>query len=724
MDVSHILDSLNPEQRDAVTAERGHLLIQAGAGSGKTRVLTHRIAWLNQVEGVSPWGLLAVTFTNKAAGEMRSRVERLLETSIGPMWVGTFHGLSHRFLRMHWKEAGLPQSFQILDAEDQLRMVRRAMRGLDLDETRWPPRNAMWYINNKKDEGLRPQHIRDDGDPTEQQYIRIYTAYQTACELAGAVDFAELLLRNLETLRDNEELLAHYQKRFQHLLVDEFQDTNTIQYAWLRLLAGEKGSVFAVGDDDQSIYGWRGAKVENILNFHQDFPDTRIIRLEQNYRSTGNILKAANALIEYNDGRLGKNLWTDGGDGEAITFYSAYNESDEARFIVDRILEHTGSGGLRAECAILYRSNAQSRAIEEAMVQVAMPYRIYGGMRFFERMEIKDALAYLRLISQPDDDISFERVVNQPTRGVGEKTLSQIRDAARDAGVSLWRACAEILSCGALKGRAATAVGGFVRLIIKLRQDTDGMALDRMVEHVIEHSGLLEHYKKDRSDKGESRVENLQELVNAAAVEPQTFEDMPDMSALDAFLANASLEAGDQQGDEWEDCVQLMTLHSAKGLEFPNVFISGMEQGLFPNQRSAEEPGRMEEERRLCYVGITRAEKKLYLCMAEQRRLYGRDQFNMPSRFIGEIPAEHIEEIRPRLQVSRPMINPPRKTLREENQTGIALGQRVRHGKFGEGTVTDYEGQGAHARVYVNFEEVGSKWLVMAYAKLEVLSPA
>jgi len=440
MDVSHILDSLNPEQRKAVTAEPGPLLIQAGAGSGKTRVLTHRIAWLQQVAGVSSFGILAVTFTNKAAGEMRSRVEELSGHAIGPMWIGTFHGLSHRFLRMHWKEAKLKQTFQILDSEDQRRMVQRAIRSLKLDESAFPPRNAMWYINNKKDEGLRPQHIRDNDDPTEQQMIQIYKAYEAACNLASAVDFAELLLRALETLRDNEELLTHYQNRFQHLLVDEFQDTNSIQYAWLRLLAGDKGNVFAVGDDDQSIYGWRGAKVENILNFEQDFPGTEVIRLEQNYRSTGNILKAANMLIENNADRLGKNLWTDLGDGDPITFYSAYNEGDEARFILERILEHVNKGGTRAETAILYRSNAQSRALEEELVRGGIPYRVYGGMRFFERMEIKDALAYLRLISLADDDVSFERVVNQPPRGIGDKTLTQIRTVATDANVSLWHA--------------------------------------------------------------------------------------------------------------------------------------------------------------------------------------------------------------------------------------------------------------------------------------------
>lgn len=728
MDVSHILDTLNTEQREAVSAEPGPLLIQAGAGSGKTRVLTHRIAWLNQVEGVSPFGILAVTFTNKAAGEMRSRVEELLGNTIGPMWVGTFHGLSHRFLRMHWKEAQLPQAFQILDSEDQRRMVQRSIRGLGLDEAHWPPRTAMWYINAKKDEGLRAQHIRDEGDPTEQQMVRIYEAYQTACELAGAVDFAELLLRALETLRDNDELLMHYQNRFQHVLVDEFQDTNAIQYAWLRLIAGTPdgavGNIFAVGDDDQSIYGWRGAKVENILNFNQDFPGTRTIRLEQNYRSTANILNAANSLIENNSDRLGKNLWTNIGDGDLITFYSAYNEGDEARFIVERITDHIHSGGSRSDAAILYRSNAQSRVIEEELFRSGMPYRVYGGLRFFERMEIKDTLAYMRLLNLPEDDISFERIVNQPTRGIGDKTISQIRDVARDAGVSLWHASAEILSANALKGRAATAVGSFMKLIIKMREDTKDMVLEDMVEHIVKNSGLLEHYKKDRTDKGEARVENLQELIGAAGMPIEIPDDMPEMTPLDAFLSNAALEAGEKQGDEWEECVQLMTMHSAKGLEFPVVFITGMEQGLFPSQRSIEEGG-IEEERRLCYVGVTRAEQKLYLSMAEHRRLYGRDHFNTASKFISEIPSEFLQEIRPRLNTTRPVVQTPvRKAIKEDNTTGLSVGQRVKHTKFGEGMVTDYEGNGAHARICINFEDVGSKWLVMAYAKLEVLNNA
>jgi DNA helicase-2/ATP-dependent DNA helicase PcrA len=724
MDVSHILDPLNEKQREAVTAENAPLLIQAGAGSGKTRVLTHRIAWLNQVVGISPHGILAVTFTNKAAGEMRTRVEQLLGLSVAPMWVGTFHGLSHRFLRMHWKEAGLPQSFQILDSEDQKRMVQRTIRGMGLDESHWPPRTAMWYINDKKDDGLRADHIRDEGDPTEQQLIAIYKAYETACELAGAVDFAELLLRTLETLRNNEALLDHYRQRFQHILVDEFQDTNTIQYAWLRLLAGDTGYVFAVGDDDQSIYGWRGAKIENILNFSEDFPGTRVIRLEQNYRSTSTILNAANALIENNSNRLGKNLWTDIGEGDPITFYSAYNEGDEARFVAERVMEHVAGGGLRSEIAVLYRSNAQSRVLEEEMFRNAIPYRVYGGLRFFERMEIKDALAYLRLLSLPEDDISFERVVNQPPRGIGDKTISQVREVARDAGVSLWHACAEILSVGGLKGRAATAVGNFMKLIIRLRTETEDLALDKLVEHTLNETGLLTHYEKDQTEKGQARVENLHELVGAASVPIESPQDGDELSELDVFLAHAALEAGEQQGSEFEDCVQLMTMHSAKGLEFPLVFITGMEQGLFPSQRSIEESG-IEEERRLCYVGVTRAQSRLFLSMAEHRRLYGRDHFNTTSRFIDEIPDDLLLEIRPRLNVTKPVMQTPRRqSLREENTTGLMIGQRVMHAKFGEGIVTDYEGQGAHARVYINFEDVGPKWLVMAYAKLEILNVA
>ena len=728
MDVSDLIDSLNDAQRAAVTAPPGHLLVQAGAGSGKTRVLVHRIAWLNRVEGVSPLGIMAVTFTNKAAREMRQRVEALLDTPVGPMWIGTFHGLAHRFLRFHWKEAKLPQAFQILDSDDQLRLVKRVVRTLELDETHFPPRQVQWFINGHKDEGRRPHHIDDQNDPITKQYVRVYTAYEAACERAGAVDFAELLLRALETLRENDALLAHYRRRFRHVLVDEFQDTNAIQYAWIRLVAGDTGHVFAVGDDDQSIYAWRGARVENILNFNQDFPTAELIRLEQNYRSTANVLDAANALIDRNAGRLGKNLWTAGDAGEKITLYNAYNETDEARFIVETILERVTEGGFRRrDCAILYRSNAQSRVIEEYLVAAKVPYRVYGGQRFFERAEIKDTLAYLRLATHAHDDVSFERIVNQPARGIGDKTVSDIRNEARARSIPMWRAAGELVAAKGLKGRANTAVAKFLSLVEALRDTIEDQPLPTKVQSVAEGSGLLEHFDKDKSDRGQSRVENVQELANAARTFVHTASDRaigdePDMSPLDDFLAHAALEAGEGQGERDDDAVQLMTLHSAKGLEFPIVFIAGLEQGIFPHQRSAEDPVRMEEERRLCYVGITRAEKKLYLTMAEQRRLHGRDQYNPPSKFVGELPGELLEEIRPRMSISLPVYrDEARKPTRfeEEHDTGLTLGQQVVHRKFGSGVVVDQEGRGTQARVQINFEDAGPKWLVLAYANLE-----
>jgi DNA helicase-2/ATP-dependent DNA helicase PcrA len=719
MDVSDLLDSLNDAQRLAVSSPPGHLLVQAGAGSGKTRVLVHRIAWLNRVEGVSPFSIMAVTFTNKAAREMRLRVEQLLGMGIGPMWVGTFHGIAHRFLRMHWEEAGLPKAFQILDSDDQLRLVKRTIRTLELDETHFPPRQVQWYINGHKDEGRRPNHIDDENDPITQQYIRLYTAYEASCARAGAIDFAELLLRSLETLRDNAALLAHYRKRLQHLLIDEFQDTNAIQYAWIRLLAGDTGSVFAVGDDDQSIYAWRGARVENILNFDKDFSSAELVRLEQNYRSSGNILKAANALIDKNHGRLGKNLWTAGSEGELITIYNAYNETDEARFIVETITDQVADGGQRKDCAILYRSNAQSRVIEEYLVAAGVSYKVYGGLRFFERAEIKDALAYLRLATHTYDDVSFERIINQPARGIGDKTVSDIRIEARGRNIPMWEAASDLVQEKRLKGRANTAVAAFMSLMEKMRESIAELALPQQVQTVADMSGLIEHFKKDQSDRGQSRVENVEELANAARTYVHHAADDPDLNALDEFLAHAALEAGEGQADADDNAVQLMTLHSAKGLEFPVVFMAGMEQGLFPHQRSAEDPVRMEEERRLCYVGITRAEKKLYMTMAEQRRLYGRDQYNPPSKFVAELPAELLEEIRPRMQVSMPVYRREQSYVQEEYDTGLSIGQMVKHGKFGVGIVLDQEGQGKQARVQVNFQDAGSKWLVLAYANLQ-----
>jgi DNA helicase-2/ATP-dependent DNA helicase PcrA len=720
MDVSHLLDGLNEDQRQAVASPLGAALVLAGAGSGKTRVLVHRVAWLIQVEGASPNSILAVTFTNKAAAEMRSRIETLLGIPSGAMWLGTFHGLAHRLLRIHWREAGLPQSFQILDSEDQARVLRKVLKALDLDETRWIPREILWFINAQKDEGHRPKHIKDDGDPTRRQLIKIYQAYEDACQRAGVVDFAELLLRAYELWRDNPALLQHYRTRFQHVLVDEFQDTNAIQYKWLMLLTAQGGMPFVVGDDDQSIYRWRGARVENLNQFRRDFPAAVLYKLEQNYRSTGTILKAANALIANNAGRLGKTLWTSGEDGEKVKLYAAFNERDEADFVVNRIREWVARGGARREVAVLYRSNAQSRVFEEAFLNARMPYRVYGGLRFFERAEIKDALAYLRIIASRADDTSFERVVNLPVRGIGARTMDLVRDTARANSTSLWNgaiACTQ----GALPQRAAQALQSFMELIDKLAREVNGLELHEQVDHVIQMSGLIEHYKKEKGERGEGRIENLLELVSAArGFSPET-EAEAELSPLESFLAHAVLESGEGQADPYDDCVQMMTLHSAKGLEFPVVFLAGMEDGLFPHQRSVADLAGLEEERRLCYVGATRAMRHLYITYAEQRRLYGVDTYGQPSRFISELPPELVEEIRPRLQVSRPVFVKRSSTLDESPAAGMRMGSRVRHSKFGDGVVLNFEGNGPHARIQVNFERQGTKWLMLSYANLEVV---
>jgi len=721
MDVTPILESLNDAQRQAVTAPAVPTLVIAGAGSGKTRVLVHRAAWLIDVEGVPPQGLLAVTFTNKAAAEMRGRIESLLNMPVNHLWIGTFHGLAHRLLRRHWREAGLPQNFQIIDSDDQLRLIKRLLKNLEVDDSRWVPREIQYFINAQKDEGLRAKHLDDERDPNRRQMIALYAAYEEVCERGGLVDFAELLLRAHELWRDNEELLAHYRRRFAHLLVDEFQDTNAIQYAWLRMLAGAEGVPFVVGDDDQSIYRWRGARVEHIHQFQKDFPDTSVIKLEQNYRSTGTILNAANAVIANNSSRLGKNLWTEGVQGEPIRVYAAYNERDEADFVIGRLRDWIDQGNLRADAAVLYRSNAQSRVLEEGLINAGMPYRVYGGLRFFERAEIKDALAYLRLISNRDDDSSFERIVNRPTRGIGARTAEQMRAYARANSCSLWRAAGAI-AADELNGRAANAVLAFINLIERMARDVADLDLAEQIDHVIHSSGLIDFFRKDKGEKGETRVENLLELVSAGrSFEPDPAEEM---APLDEFLAHAALEAGEGQADAWEDCVQLMTMHSAKGLEFPLVFLSGMEDGLFPHQRSIADPHGLEEERRLCYVGITRAKEALYVTYAEQRRLHGMDNYSQPSRFIAEIPAELVEEVRPRVQVSRPLHPQPRTrpaATGADPELGIRLGQHVRHARFGEGVILNFEGQGAHARVEVNFESAGTKWLVLSYANLDLM---
>jgi DNA helicase-2/ATP-dependent DNA helicase PcrA len=721
MDVSRILEPLNEAQRAAVGAPPAPTLVLAGAGSGKTRVLVYRIAWLCMVEGTSPYSVLAVTFTNKAAAEMRGRVEALLSASTRGMWVGTFHGLSHRLLRAHWREAKLPETFQILDSDDQYRLVKRVLRGLGLDEARWPPRQTQWYINARKDEGLRPQHLEDTGDLVSRQFVRIYTAYEGACQRAGLVDFAELLLRSLELLHDDARLLAHYRERFRHILVDEFQDTNAIQYEWLKLLAGDKIPIFAVGDDDQSIYGWRGARIENIHSFTRDYKDAQVFRLEQNYRSTGTILAAANSLIGHNQGRMGKALWTSGHGGEPIQLYAAYNEQDEARFVADRLADWTERGNPRREAAILYRSNAQSRVFEEVLVARGIPYRVYGGLRFFERAEIKDALAYLRLTSNQDDDASFERIVNLPARGLGERTVALLRNLARGEGSTLWHAVKTLTGGSALPARAASALLGFVRLIETMSVAIAGLPLHEQVDHVIQHSGLMKHHGAEGGEKGQARVENLEELVIAARGFRLDPDQHGNMTPLDAFLAHAALEAGEGQGEAYQDCVQLMTLHSAKGLEFPLVFLAGMEEGLFPSSMSINEPGRLEEERRLCYVGITRACRQLVISFAESRRQYGSESYNPPSRFIGELPPELIREVRPRVMISQPFRVRATRAPQAHNESDIGVGKRVAHAKFGEGVVLDCEGQGRHARVQVNFERAGCKWLVVEYANLQTL---
>jgi len=768
MDVSHLLDGLNPAQREAVTAPAGHYLVLAGAGSGKTRVLTHRIGWLLEVDRVSPWAVLAVTFTNKAAGEMRARTEGLIANDLRGLTIGTFHGIAHRLLRRHWREARLPETFQILDADDQQRLVKRTIQGMGLDEARFPPRQATWFINGAKDEGKRPDALNAGYNPVNATLIDIYRAYEAACQRAGLVDFAELLLRAHELWLHNDTLLQHYRERYRHLLIDEFQDTNTLQYAWIRVLAGSTGQVFVVGDDDQAIYGWRGARVENVHDFLRDFPSAKTIRLEQNYRSTGNILAAANAVIAHNPDRLGKELWTSGAAGTPIEVYAAYNEQDEARYVIDRIREYIAGDEKASDIAILYRSNAQSRNFEEQLIQHDIAYRVYGGLRYFDRAEIKDALAYLRLVANRHDDAAFERAVNTPPRGIGERTIDSLRQRARRDESSLWEASLAELSTDALAGRAKNALRAFLQLIDNLSRDCllprrpresgdpatlpllEQQALDprfrgddesvgadegdtradeplplaEQIEHAIARSGLRDFYEKDSRGSAESRVENLDELINVASRFSRTPEDLEaGLSELAAFLAHAALEAGEGQGESWEDCVQLMTLHSAKGLEFPLVFLVGLEDGLFPSQKSTEEPGRLEEERRLAYVGITRARTRLVLTYAESRRLHGQEMYARPSRFLREIPPELLHEVRPRVQVSRPVYASSERVVAAPVETTppLKLGQRVRHATFGEGVVVDYEGSGAHTRVQINFEGAGSKWLVLAYANLSLI---
>jgi len=753
MDISFILNDLNDAQREAVTAEDTHALILAGAGSGKTRVLIHRIAWLTQVMGFSPYNVLAVTFTNKASNEMRGRIEALVGQQAAGLTMGTFHGIAYRLLRQHYQEVGLPQTFQILDSDDQKRVIKRLLKAMELEESQWPHKQIQAFINGEKEEGRRPHHIDIGHNPFVAKMVEVYRAYEEQCQRSGLVDFAELLLRAHELWLKNPQILAHYQARYKHILVDEFQDTNSLQYAWLRVLAGATGKLFVVGDDDQSIYGWRGAKVENIRQFDEDFSSVKVVRLEQNYRSTGTILKAANSLISHNRSRMGKELWSSGEEGDLIKVYEAFNEIDEARYVCNQIETWCENGGSRSEVAVLYRSNAQSRVMEQALMQAQIPYRVYGGLRFYDRAEIKDVLSYLRLLVNREDDAAFERAYNHPPRGIGQKTADTIREVARHNEIPLWQAAEQLVEQG-LTARAKTSVQSFMSLIEELSSQVSGLSLEDQMLKVVSRSGLQAHFEKDSSEQGKGRIENIDELINAASQfkqsnaqtqvdgvqsEAQVVREGVDSVAqvdgtllqtpqyenpLADFLAQAALEAGEQQADEWESSVQLMTLHAAKGLEFPLVFMIGVEEGLFPSQRTHEDPARLEEERRLAYVGVTRAEKQLMITFANRRRMHGSEFYPTPSRFIKEIPDEYLDFVRLSGSV-RPTLEPGvmsrhlQADLAAENQTGFSAGEHVFHQKFGDGVVMSMEGSGEHARVNVNFTHAGSKWLVTAYANLE-----
>ncbi|MBP9726235.1 MAG: DNA helicase II [Gammaproteobacteria bacterium] len=716
-----LLDHLNDAQQRAVCAPLGNLLILAGAGSGKTRVLVHRIAWLMQQENASPFSILAVTFTNKAANEMRTRVESLLGSSVNAMWLGTFHGLAHRLLRTHWKDAGLSENFQILDSSDQQRLVRRVMRDLNIDEERFPYKQAQWFINKKKDEGFRAQHLSAHHQPQEEMFIRIYAAYEEACAQSGLVDFAELLLRSYELWRDHDELRQHYRNRFRHILVDEFQDINGVQYAWLRLLAGENNFFTVVGDDDQLIYSWRGACADNLHKFKKDFPHVCTITLEQNYRSTSTILSAANALIGFNRDRFGKELWTDGAIGDPIRIYAAYNEIDEARFIASECLSWIDQGNTFNDVAVLYRSNAQSRVLEEALLQQGIAYRIFGGLRFFERAEIKDALAYLRLVNNRFDDTSYERIVNLPPRGIGNKSLETVRQHAREKSISLWQATHDVITHALLPARALTALESFLAMIDDLDNQTKNLALLESTEAIVNASGLIGHFQKEKGETGRARIENLRELISAAgefnfdSVSP---EEKETLTPITAFLSHATLEAGEHQADAMSNCVKLMTIHAAKGLEFPFVILCGMEEGLFPHQMSKSDPKGIEEERRLCYVGMTRAMRQLLLSYAESRRVYGQTHMASPSRFIREIPQQYLQEIRMQSKISRPASLAESSSFLNQEETSFRLGQYVRHTSFGDGVILDIEPNGEKTRVQIRFK-TGTKWLIASLAKLE-----
>jgi len=721
------LEGLNPQQLEAVTLPHQSALILAGAGSGKTRVLTTRIAWLIQTGQISPQGVLAVTFTNKAAREMLLRISAMLPINTRGMWVGTFHGLCNRILRAHYREAGLPQTFQILDSADQLAMVKRIMKSMNVDDEKYPPRQAQYFINDAKEQGLRAAKV-EAFDDFSRKLVTVYESYDAQCNREGVVDFAELLLRCFELLSKTEVLREHYRARFKHILVDEFQDTNRLQYFWLKLLAGANNFIFGVGDDDQSIYAFRGARAGNMLDFEKDFHVDKVIKLEQNYRSQGNILDAANALIRHNRARLGKDLWTAQGSGEPLRLFEAMTDLEEASYVLEEVKQLRSEGASLSEIALLYRSNAQSRVLEHALFNAGISYRVYGGLRFFERLEIKHALAYLRLVANPDDDGALLRVINFPTRGIGNRSIEQLQDVAASRGISLWQAaCANTLS-----GKAGSSIAGFVRLIESMRSACEALPLPEIIDHVVELSGLIAHYQNER--EGEDRLENLGELTNAAiafvspegpATQAQEGETQPqEFAALAAFLAHASLEAGEHQAAAGAEALQLMTVHSAKGLEFHAVFITGLEEGLFPHENSISEQDGLEEERRLMYVAVTRARHRLYLTHAQTRMLHGQTRYNIASRFLEEIPEGLIKRVNTTkfsgfvsargfdrgYEVKSPAI--------EREVSGWRVGQNVVHAKFGAGVIVSAEGRGADARVQVNFRNSGMKWLALEYAKL------
>ena len=725
MDVSYILDNLNDEQRQAVTSEKQHLMVLAGAGSGKTRVLVHKVAWQVEALRKSPSSIMAVTFTNKAASEMRSRIEELLQSPAMDLWCGTFHGLSHRLLKRFNKEADLASGFTILDSDDQLRIIKRISKELNLDEAAWPSRQSQWQINAWKDDGLRSSKVKDNGDFFKETIKNIYKQYEEVCIQDNLLDFGELLLKSYEVIKKNEVVRSYFHTRFKTVLIDEFQDTNSIQYKWLLEISSKDASITAVGDDDQSIYGWRGAKVENVATFTKTFKGSETIRLEQNYRSTNVILSAANALIENNNDRLGKNLWTEQLEGENIVLYQAYNEQDEARFTADILKEWMNKGELYEDAAVLYRSNAQSRALEEALLRSSIPYRIYGGQRFYERLEIKNAISYLKIIFNHSDNPAFERSISNPTRGVGEKTLNKIRSAAKKFNISYIKSSAKLLDEGVISGRGGSGLRSYLELITTCREIAETNTLSELMEYIIQTSGLYAYHGKEPGEKGKTRTENLEELISATKNFEQSVSDSKkNIEIAEDYLDMISLDSGDRQASEHDDAAQLMTLHSAKGLECKLVIMTGLEESLFPHGRSMDSISQLEEERRLCYVGITRAMQKLYITYAESRRLHGADTFNPPSRFIKEIPTKFMDEIRPRAQTTtaytrRDFASAKETKYKVEDEIGYALGQKVLHPSFGEGIVLNYEGTGEAARVQINFDGSGTKWLVLSFAKLE-----